>query len=122
MQLDYFHKMVTHKHIHFLVSTPFPCISLTLPLLLWVVRLVVSFWCGGGVIWRVVSIWSPLLGEYYLHVDCFSFLALGSAWCHFYMFASMHLHLSSLVCSAMLHLILWYLVPIIYVSYYFCYS
>lgn len=63
--------------------------------------------CMWGAIWRAVSIWGPLLGEYDLHADGFAFLALGSACHHFDMFASTHLHHSSLVCSTMLHLILW---------------
>lgn len=50
MQLQSFYKIVTH----FLVSIPFPCISLPLPLLLWVARLVATFWCVWGMLQRVV--------------------------------------------------------------------
>lgn len=48
-----------------IVSSPFPGGTLTLPLLLWVLRLVVSprWWGWGGVLERAVGISSPSLGQ-----------------------------------------------------------
>lgn len=86
MQLQSFYKIVTH----FLVSIPFPCISLPLPLLLWVVRLVASFWCIWGMLQRVVTSGVLHWEEYDVHVGGF-----------------------------MLHLILLRVVHIMYVRYYF---
>ena len=117
MPLEYFCKMVTHTLLGFYPFSLYFTHPSTAP----VGRKVGGFilMCACVEIWRLVSIWSPLLGGYDLHVDGFSFFALGSTWCHFYTFASMYLHLSSLVCSARLHLILRFVVPITYVSYYF---
>lgn len=84
MQLEYFCTMVTQTLLGFYLFSLYFTQPSTAPVGHNVGGFILARVC---VIWRVVSIWSPLVGEYDLHVDGFSSLALGSTWGHVYMFA-----------------------------------
>lgn len=89
--------------------------------------------CSSVVLRLMASVWqyglySKFSSSQVWEVPCWCwslFLALGSTWGHFYMFAStlLHLAVSLPVCKFMLHLILLYTVPFTYVrcSFPFCF-
>lgn len=78
--------------MHFLFSSPFPGGAVTSPLLLEILKPVVSFWYvkeGGGYDTESSAAGLLLHKKCDLHADCVILLILGSTWVHFSMFGSM---------------------------------
>lgn len=107
-----------------LVSIPFSHVTLILPLLLWVLRLVFSLCsCFRGVEghYGKLSAFGVLHWEAYSVHDDFLFLSFFSPLYIHTQFVNMHSHFSlfSSVCHSVLHRQLLYLMLFMYVRYYF---